>query len=323
MQILEENFNEYVAQREALGESLLEAQTLDLQAQTIGRMEVKPATSDSLFAGASYVEVVRCRALRKPLTSLDVANRVRSVLGLEAITAVSAAEFAAESPVRQLGRDRAEQVFSQVADAVNQRVQKLAIAIEQLKAEQTEKLKDIHARLDALEKVEAPTKEQQKQLEKEKKAIQRVYKETESKDLEREQVALAGNLTRLQDRLLLCPVGQPVRLFNKEGALYGIVVQVKRIEDVQNPLAGGAWKFSIAVADAAREVTLKLSEINVENRWLAPVEVGHQYRPPFESVPIHQLFDDLQKTPTKPDKLSQATCWLLPGQKVHQLHQQS
>jgi hypothetical protein len=87
-----------------------------------------------------------------------------------------------------------------------------------------------------------------------------------------------------------------VRLFNKEGALYGIVVQVKRIEDVQNPLAGGAWKFRIAVADAAREVTLKLSEINVENKcWITPVEVGHQYRPPFESVPIHQLFDDLQK----------------------------
>jgi hypothetical protein len=87
-----------------------------------------------------------------------------------------------------------------------------------------------------------------------------------------------------------------VRLFNKEGALYGIVVQVKRIEDVQNPLAGGAWKFRIAVADAAREVTLKLSEINAENKcWITPVEVGHQYRPPFESVPIHQLFDDLQK----------------------------
>jgi hypothetical protein len=296
MQILEENFNEYVAQREALGESLLEAQTLDLQAQTVGRMEVKPATSESLFAGASYVEVVRCRALRKPLTSLDVANRVRTALGLEAIASVSVADFAVDSPIRKLGREQAEQVFNQVADAVNQRVQELAIAIEQMKTEQTEKLKDIHTRLDALEKIEHPTKEQQKQLDKEKKAIQRVYKETESKNLEREQTALAGNLTRLQDRLLLCPVGQPVRLFNKEGALYGIVVQVKRIEDVQNPLAGGAWKFRIAVADAAREVTLKLSEINVENKcWIAPVEVGHQYRPPFESVPIHQLFNDLQK----------------------------
>ena len=296
MQILEENFTEYVAQREALGESLLEAQTLDLQAQTIGRMEVKPATSDSLFAGASYVEVVRCRALRKPLTALDVANRARSALGLEVVASIADMEFAANSPVRQLGRDRAEQAFNQVADAVNQRVEELAVTIEQLKTEQTQKLTEINTRLYALEQIENPTPEQSKQLEKTKKEIQRVYKATDPKYLMQEQTALAGNLTRLQDRLLLCTVGQPVRLSNKEGALYGIVVQAKRIEDVQNPLAGGAWKFKIAVADAAREVTLKLSEINTENKcWIAAVERGQQYRPPFEAVPIHQLFDELQK----------------------------
>lgn len=80
--LLESEYRELVEQQRAMGESILEADQLDLDAQTIARMEVIPDSSNtqSEFAGAVYLEVVDVKNSIKPLTQLQVINAVREQL---------------------------------------------------------------------------------------------------------------------------------------------------------------------------------------------------------------------------------------------------
>ncbi|OWY64401.1 hypothetical protein B7486_47525 [cyanobacterium TDX16] len=85
---LEREYQELVERQEAIGESILEASTLDLDARTTARMEVIPADpgSDSPFASAVYLEVVDAKSSRQPLTTLEVANACCHSLELKSIT---------------------------------------------------------------------------------------------------------------------------------------------------------------------------------------------------------------------------------------------
>lgn len=92
---LEREYQELVERQEAMGESILEANSLDLDARTTARMEVIPADpgSDSPFTSAVYLEVVDARTPRKPLTTLEVANVCLSNLSLTPIAEVTDYEF--------------------------------------------------------------------------------------------------------------------------------------------------------------------------------------------------------------------------------------
>jgi hypothetical protein len=81
---ISEAYNERLEHEKALGTNVLEAQTLDLQAKTLGRLEVKPAMRgiDSPFAGPVYAEIVNAKTPRVPRTTLGVINKVRGELGL-------------------------------------------------------------------------------------------------------------------------------------------------------------------------------------------------------------------------------------------------
>lgn len=92
---LEREYAELVERSEAIGESILEANTLDLNARTIAQMEVLAPDehSQSPFSSGVYLEVVDAKTPRKPLTSLEVANVCRKNLGLEALGEVTDYEF--------------------------------------------------------------------------------------------------------------------------------------------------------------------------------------------------------------------------------------
>ena len=65
-----------------------------------------------------------------------------------------------------------------------------------------------------------------------------------------------------ESKLNLCVPGQPLSISTaSDGTLYGIVTDVQRVEAVQSPIAGGAWKVKLALADASREITLSLNQI--------------------------------------------------------------
>lgn len=92
---LEREYTELVERSEAMGESILEANTLDLDARTVARIEaIAPdAANNSPFSSGVYLEVVDARTPRKPLTTLEVANFCRKSLELEPLKEVTDCEF--------------------------------------------------------------------------------------------------------------------------------------------------------------------------------------------------------------------------------------
>lgn len=82
--LIEKEYTEFVQRQEAMGESILEAGSMDLDARTLARIEVMPADaqSESPFTSAVYVEVADVKTTRKPLTTLEVLNVIRQELEL-------------------------------------------------------------------------------------------------------------------------------------------------------------------------------------------------------------------------------------------------
>ncbi|NET33265.1 MAG: DEAD/DEAH box helicase family protein [Cyanothece sp. SIO1E1] len=85
--LIESEYRDLVEQQRAMGENILEADQLDLDARTLARMEVIPDDSQiqSEFTGAVYLELVDAKSSAKPLTQLQVVNSVRSELGLSPV----------------------------------------------------------------------------------------------------------------------------------------------------------------------------------------------------------------------------------------------
>ncbi len=80
-----------------MGESVLRADQLDLDARTIARMEVIPDTSgiESEFTGSVCLEVVDAKVAAKPPTQIEVINSVRESLNLQRIRQVDEHDFQA------------------------------------------------------------------------------------------------------------------------------------------------------------------------------------------------------------------------------------
>jgi hypothetical protein len=93
--LIESETQDLIAQKQAMGENVLSAEQLDLDARTIARMEVIPDDSGirNEFTGPVYLEVVDAKIPVKPLTQLQVMNTVRDVLGVAAIKAVTDHDF--------------------------------------------------------------------------------------------------------------------------------------------------------------------------------------------------------------------------------------
>ncbi|MGF1523285.1 MAG: strawberry notch C-terminal domain-containing protein [Leptolyngbyaceae cyanobacterium] len=104
--LIESETQDLIAQKQAMGENVLSAEQLDLDARTIARMEVIPDDSGirNEFTGPVYLEVVDAKIPVKPLTQLQVMNTVREVLGLDTLKAVADHDF---DQVQALAEQRA------------------------------------------------------------------------------------------------------------------------------------------------------------------------------------------------------------------------
>lgn len=121
--LIESETVDLIAQKQAMGESVLEAEQLDLDARMIARMELVPDESgiQSEFTGAVYLEVVDARMPVKPMTQLQVINIVRENLELELVKDVR--EHDVDS-VAMTAKDTARETYRQlrgVADTYRQR----------------------------------------------------------------------------------------------------------------------------------------------------------------------------------------------------------
>ncbi len=85
--LIETEYQELVDQARAMGENILEADQLDLDARPLARMAVIPDDSQiqSEFTGGVFLEVVDAKSQTKPLTQLQAVNAMREELGLEAV----------------------------------------------------------------------------------------------------------------------------------------------------------------------------------------------------------------------------------------------
>ncbi|MDX2241464.1 MAG: strawberry notch C-terminal domain-containing protein [Leptolyngbyaceae cyanobacterium bins.302] len=93
--LIETETLDLIAQKEAMGESILRAEQLDLDAKVIARMEVIPDTSSiqNEFTGPVYLDVTDTKVPVKPLTQLQVINLVRENLRLEPVKQVDDHDF--------------------------------------------------------------------------------------------------------------------------------------------------------------------------------------------------------------------------------------
>ncbi|NMF84171.1 strawberry notch C-terminal domain-containing protein [Nodosilinea sp. P-1105] len=90
--LIESEYRDLVDQARAMGENILEADQLDLEARPLARMEVMADDSEtaSEFTGPVYLELVEAKSESKPLTQLQAINVVRESVGLVEVSAVEA-----------------------------------------------------------------------------------------------------------------------------------------------------------------------------------------------------------------------------------------
>jgi hypothetical protein len=90
--LIESEYCDLVDQARAMGENILEADQLDLDARPLARMEVMADDSEtaSEFTGPVYLELVEAKSESKPLTQLQAINAVRESVGLAEVTSVEA-----------------------------------------------------------------------------------------------------------------------------------------------------------------------------------------------------------------------------------------
>jgi 5S rRNA maturation endonuclease (ribonuclease M5) len=114
--LIESETIDLIAQKEAMGESVLRADQLDLDARTIARMEVIPDESgvESEFTGPVCLEIVDAKVPIKPMTQLQVVNAVRDSLGLEALQDIAQHGFDAVGAIAQ---QKAQEIFQDVQQA--------------------------------------------------------------------------------------------------------------------------------------------------------------------------------------------------------------
>ncbi|MGG6269054.1 strawberry notch C-terminal domain-containing protein [Leptolyngbya sp. AN03gr2] len=114
--LIESETLDLVAQKQAMGESVLEAQQLDLDARTIGRMEVIPDEGQvrNEFTGSVYLDVVDAKIPVKPFNQLEVINLVREHLGLEAVQRVADHNF---DQVEQSAKDDVKLTIAKLRQA--------------------------------------------------------------------------------------------------------------------------------------------------------------------------------------------------------------
>ena len=149
--LIESEYRDLVARQEALGESILEAQSLDLDARPLARMEVEPAdpNSTSPFTDPVYLDVVDVKIQRRPYTTLEAVNRVRGTLDLPPLKQIPESYDFAE--LSEAGKENAQQIVAELQEQVAQYKTRLTDTVEPVLRERV--LRNLEHQLPRLEKI--------------------------------------------------------------------------------------------------------------------------------------------------------------------------
>ncbi|MBD1847546.1 strawberry notch C-terminal domain-containing protein [Cyanobacteria bacterium FACHB-63] len=256
--LIEQEYRELVEREKAMGQSILEAETLDLDAKTLARMELAPAKTniDSPFTAVVYLEVVDAKAQRKPMTTLEVVNAVRSELEL--------------SPVEQVEQHDKIEVSELAKTKSAEMIQALRSRTFEYRAEHQSRLNKQYVKLDAEEQI--------KKL---------------SGAMERLDAKLNDQFTHVSRIMRNFPVGTPIALMSEnDGVFYGVVEKyVDRSGAGANPTLPSNWKMQVQVADSACQIVIPLSRVNTDRVNSVQLEAREQTR---AGTQIYDLFDQRQ-----------------------------
>lgn len=248
-ELLEQEYNALLAQKEAAGENTLEAKTLDLDAKTLHSQQIVGANghSDSPFAAPVNLEQVDVKRQGKPMPGKMVVERAAESMG-------QANPF----------EDNPD------ADLVQAHRQVFAAGRQQAAGDEKRAMEAFH-------KYEA--------------AAVGAMKETATRQKMSDRLAAqAKRFTRLVRAL---HVGAPVKLKADEENIYGVVIDVKNTGDANNPLALGRWKVTFALADASRQITVPMSQLDTGPK---PAEGAVEVEPSTHLMgePLIKAFDNMQ-----------------------------
>jgi polyhydroxyalkanoate synthesis regulator phasin len=238
--ILEEEYASFVNQQKALGNNVLEAEAVDLDARTLAQAEVIPAKAGmrSTFASGVSADVVDVKAQSKPKTQLEVINEVRTNLGLEAVDAVEDHDFEATDEQSQAYASSLLEKAGQAADKY--------LAQQRDKIERN--IQDPEKRQTALNRESRRVGKQRDQL----------------TQLKRFRVGQTVRLSTDQGRIFYGAVSG----INKRGRSLDAMLQDAEpskggLGDT-NPVAPSRWEVRVSLADSSREIPIPLSKVNTD-----------------------------------------------------------
>jgi hypothetical protein len=257
--LITQEYAELVERERAMGNSILEAETLDLEARTLARMEAMPKKQDtqSVFGAAVYLEVIDAKSHRKSASQIEVVNAVRQEVGM-----ISIKDLAEHDPEMMMRFSRYEST---------QTLQDLNAKVAAYKESGIQSARRVFA---DYPEGEVPGDILAKVAER----IQKFEAKTDRQAL---------HVNNVLARLI---PGETVRLVNeKDGTVfYGVVEKFIDKTNV-NPVMPSNWKVQIQVADSARQITLPLSKVNTSSTSGMRIELS---RTDVMGRDVYQLFDD-------------------------------
>lgn len=240
--ILEDEYTSFVKQQKALGNNILEAEAIDLDARPLAQAEVIPAMPgvQSAFGSGVQAEVIDAKAQSKPKTQLEVINEIRTGLDLDPVASPEENDAA--------GVEQAAQAYTE--DLLG----KAGQATERYLAQQTAKI----------EQQIADPEKQQTALNR---ASRRLDKQqTQLTQLRRFQPGQTVRLSTENGRIFygaISGVSKRGTSLDKILAAEGDSETQNRLGD-SNPVAPSKWLVNVSLADSSREIPLPLSKINAD-----------------------------------------------------------
>ncbi len=249
-ELLEQEYTAFVEQQEALGNSVLEAEAVDLDARTLAQAEVMTPQSGvtSAFGAGVQAEVVDVKAQSHPKTQLEVVNEVRENLHLEPVTSVE--DHDAEA-IDHLSQDYARGLLEKAEQVAGQYL-----------AQQTAKLGQ---HIGDPEKLQTALNKETRRLDKQK---------TELTKLHRYRLGQTVRLATDNGRIFYGAITQVGKRGRSLDALLedGQSSQGKEGFGDANPVVASKWEVRVSLADASnREIPIPLSKLNTDR--MGAVEV--------------------------------------------------
>jgi hypothetical protein len=242
--LLEDEYTSFVQQQQALGNNILEAEAIDLDARPLAQAEVIPALPGvrSTFGSGVQAEVIDAKAQSKPKTQLEVINEIR--IGLDLDPVASPEENDAET-VEQAAQAYTDDLLAKAGQAADH-----YLAQQQQKIEQ--RIADPEKRQTNLDRAARRLDKQQTQL----------------THLRRFQPGQTVRLATDNGRIFYGAVTQLGKRGSSLDKLLSAVeapaeAGVNALGD-SNPVAPSKWMVNVSLADSSREIPLPLSKINVD-----------------------------------------------------------